>query len=146
MSPSLDSLCLVTRTDLAVNYSLAEYTTFLADYHHDYLHLTRSLGRIRSLVIFNDKIFTTLVELTSKCLSDFQIRVNTFCQTVRKTDIRSWTFQCELMSLLSTGNCSELMQQNFFGHVFDYGYSKKLLVAFDETRVKSKELIVMFER
>jgi hypothetical protein len=50
------------------------------------------------------------------------------------------------MSLLATGNCSDHMQQNFFGNIFDYGYAKKLVLAFDETRTKSKELIVMFGR
>ena len=89
---------------------------------------------------------TTLTELTSKCFSDFQLRVNTFCETIRQQEIKQWTFQCELMSLLSTGNCSEHMQQNFFGNIFDYGYAKKLVTAFEETRIKSKELIVMFER
>ena len=146
MSPSLDTLCLLTRGDHSVNYSLLESTTFLSDYHNDYLHLTRSLGRIKSLIIFNDKIFSTLVELTTKCLVDFQSRVTTFCQTSRQQGMKSWTFQCELISLLATGNASEHMQQNFFGNIFDYGYAKKLLTAFEETKTKSKELVVMFGR
>ncbi|CAF4236649.1 unnamed protein product, partial [Adineta steineri] len=73
-------------------------------------------------------------------------RVNTFCETIQQQEIKQWTFQCELMSLLATGNCSEHMQQNFFGNIFDYGYAKKLVTSFDETRIKSKELIVMFGR
>ena len=146
MSPSLDILCLLTRYNTSVNYSLFEWTSFLSDYHNDYFHLTRSLCRIKSLILFNDKTWTTLVELTTKCLSDFQSRVSTFCQTIRQQNIKQWSFQCELMSLLSTGNCSEHMLQNFFGHIFDYGYAKKLVVAFDETRIKSKELIAMFGR
>ncbi|CAF1326777.1 unnamed protein product [Adineta steineri] len=146
MSSSLDTLCLLTKCDLSVNYSLFECTSFLSDYHHDYFHLTRSLCRIKSLILFNDKILTTLTELTTKCFSDFQSRVNTFCETIQQQEIKQWTFQCELMSLLATGNCSEHMQQNFFGNIFDYGYAKKLVTSFDETRIKSKELIVMFGR
>ena len=146
MSPSLDSICLLTRSDHSINYSMLELTPFLSDYHCEYLHLARSLGRIKSLIIFNDKIFTTLIELTGKCFSDFQSRVNSFCQTVRQQGTKRWTFQCELMSLLATGNCSELMQQSFFGSIFDYGYAKKLLATFEETRLKSKELVVMFNR
>nr|ACI90361.1 hypothetical protein [Philodina roseola] len=146
MSPSLDNLCLLTRGDHSINYSLLECTTFLSDYHNDFLHLTRSLGRIKSLIIFNDKIFTTLVDLTTKCLADFQSRVNNFCQTSRQQGMKFWSLQCELISLLSTGNCSENMQQNFFGNIFDYGYAKKLLATFDETKTKSKELIIMFSR
>jgi hypothetical protein len=146
MSSSLDTLCLLTRGETSVNYSLLECTSFLSDYHNDYFHLTRSLCRIKSLVLFNEKTFATLIELTSKCFSDFQIRINTFCETTRQQGMKQWTFQCELMSLLATGNCSEYMQQNFFGNIFDYGYAKKLVTAFDETRIKSKELIVMFER
>ncbi len=145
MSSSLDTLCLFTRSDHSVNYSLFECTSFLSDYHSDYFHLTRSLCRMKSLILFNDKTFTTLTELTSKCFSDFQTRMNTFCETSRQ-QMKQWTFQCELMSLLSTGNCSEYMQQNFFGNIFDYGYAKKLVTAFEETRIKSKELIVIFGR
>ncbi|CAF1138380.1 unnamed protein product [Rotaria sordida] len=146
MSPSLDTLCLLTRCDVSVNYSLFECTSFLSDYHNDYFHLTRSLCRIKSLILFNDKILTTLTDLTTKCFSDFQARVNTFCETIRQQEIKQWTFQCELMSLLATGNCSEHMQQHFFGNIFDYGYAKKLVTTFDETRIKSKELIVIFGR
>lgn len=148
MSPSLDSLCLFTRSEHSVNYSLFECTSFLSDYHADYYHLTRSLCRIKSLLLFNEKTFTALTELTSKCFSDFQARINTFCQTFRQQQpqTKEWNFQCELMSLLATGNCSEYMQQNFFGNIFDYGYAKKLVTAFEETRMKSKELIVMFGR
>jgi len=147
MSSSLDTLCLLTRCDQLVNYSLFECTSFLSDYHNDYFHLTRSLCRIKSLILFSDKILTTLTELTLKCFSDFQIRIQTFCEITRQQQqMKDWTFQCELMSLLSTGNCSEYMQQNFFGNIFDYGYAKKLVTAFDETRMKSKELIVMFGR
>ncbi|CAF3964804.1 unnamed protein product, partial [Rotaria magnacalcarata] len=146
MSPSLDTLCLLTRSDTSVNYSLLECTSFISDYHNDYFHLTRSLCRIKSLVLFNDKIFTALTELTTKCFSDFQSRVNTFCETMRQQGVKQWSFQCELMSLLATGNCSEHMQQHFFGNIFDYGFAKKLVTTFDETRVKSKELIVMFGR
>lgn len=145
MSSSLDTLCLFTRCDLSVNYSLFECTSFLSDYHNDYFHLTRSLCRIKSLILFNDKIFTTLIDLTTKCFSDFQTRINTFCETSRQ-QMKQWTFQCELISLLSTGNSSEYMQQNFFGNIFDYGYAKKLVTAFEETKLKSKELIVMFGR
>jgi len=145
MSSSLDTICLLTRCDISVNYSLFECTSFLSDYHSDYFHLTRSICRIKSFILFNDKILTTLTDLTNKCFSDFQIRINTFCETTRQ-QMKQWTFQCELMSLLSTGNCSEYMQQNFFGNIFDYGYAKKLVAAFEETRSKSKELIVMFER
>jgi hypothetical protein len=65
---------------------------------------------------------------------------------MRQQNVKQWTFQCELMSLLAAGNCSEHMQQNFFGNIFDYGYAKKLVAAFDETRMKSKELIVIFGR
>jgi hypothetical protein len=100
---------------------------------------------MKSLILFNDKTFTALTELTSKCFSDFQTRMNTFCETSRQ-HMKQWSFQCELMSLLSTGNCSEYMQQNFFGNTFDYGYAKKLVTAFEETRSKSKELIVIFGR
>ncbi|UJR21015.1 hypothetical protein I4U23_024115 [Adineta vaga] len=146
MSPALDTLCLLTKSDTSVNYSLFECTPFLSDYHNDYVQLTRSLCRIKSLILFNDKILTTLTELTTKCFADFQSRVNTFCQTMRQQETKQWTFQCELMSLLSTGNCSEPMQQNFFGNIFDYGYAKKLVTSFEETRTKSKELIVMFGR
>ena len=149
MSPTLDSLCLLTRSEHSVNYSLFECTSFLSDYHVDYFHLTRSLCRIKSLFLFNEKTFITLTDLTSKCFSDFQARVNTFCQTLRQQQqppMKEWTFQCELMSLLATGNCSEYMQQNFFGNIFDYGYAKKLVTAFEETRMKSKELIVVFGR
>lgn len=146
MSPSLDSICLLTRNDTSVNLSLLESVSFLSDYHNDYLHLTRSLCRIKSLILFNDKIFTTLTELTTKCFSDFQSRINTFCETMRQQKLKQWTFQCELMSLLATGNCSEHMQQHFFGNIFDYGYAKKLVTAFEETRVKSRELIIMFGR
>ncbi|CAF4849159.1 unnamed protein product, partial [Rotaria socialis] len=101
---------------------------------------------IKSLILFNDKIFTALTELTTKCFSDFQSRVNTFCEIMRQQGVKQWSFQCELMSLLATGNCSEQMQQHFFGNIFDYGFAKKLVTTFDETRVKSKELIVMFGR
>ncbi|CAF0841430.1 unnamed protein product [Adineta ricciae] len=146
MSSSLDTLCLLTKSDTSMNYSLSESTSFLSDCHNDYVHLTRSLCRIKSLILFNDKIFTTLTELTTKCFADFQTRVNTFCQTMRQQETKQWTFQCELMSLLATGNCSEPMQQNFFGNIFDYGYAKKLVAAFEETRAKSKELIIMFGR
>ena len=146
MSPCLDTLCLLTRSDQSVHYSSVECTAFLSDHHSDYLQLTRSLCRIKSLISFNDKIFTTLAELTTKCFSDFQSRANTFCETTRQQTVKQWTFQCELMSLLATGNSSENMQQNFFGNIFDYGYAKKLVAAFEETRVKSKELVVMFGR
>ena len=54
------------------------------------------------------KLSQHLTELTSKCFSDFQSRVNTFCETMQDNKrLKQWTFQCELMSLLSTGNCSE---------------------------------------
>ena len=147
MSSSLDALCFLTRCDTSINYSLFECTSYLSDYHNDYFQLIRSLCRLKSLILFNDKIFTQLADLTSKCFSEFQNRLNHFCEKIRSEEqMKHWTFQSELMSLLATGNCSEYMQQNFFGNTFDYGYAKKLVLTFEETRAKSKELIVMFGR
>ncbi|CAF1410286.1 unnamed protein product [Didymodactylos carnosus] len=158
MSPLLDRLCILSTTkstsDTSISqlhYSTFDCTSFLSDYHQDYLELTRSLCRIKSLLLFGEKIYQTLIDLVTKCFIEFDKKVQTFCDETKEILLQSapqqqWTFQSELMSLLATGNCSENMSNGFFTNIYDYGYSKKLITTFEECRTKSKELLILFGR